>query len=142
MWQRIQTLLLAVATGLIVSLFWCDVAQYVCSDGTVAGIRYAEHKICLVWIIILTVLQVISLGGFKWRMKQFRMVIVTLVMCLGFQGFLVYLFLEGRGSLIFSPTALFPFVAAVLDGFAARNILIDEALVQSAARLRLPRKKH
>jgi len=142
MWQRFQTLLLAVATVLIVALFWCDIAKFVEPGGTVGYIGYIENPVCLTWIIILTVLQVLSLGGFKWRMKQFRVVIVTLIMCLGFQGFLVYEYFQFKDEMIFSWTVLFPIVAAVLDGFAAKNILVDEALVQSANRLRLPRKKH
>ncbi|MBO5194109.1 MAG: DUF4293 family protein, partial [Bacteroidales bacterium] len=33
-------------------------------------------------------------------------------------------------------TAVFPIVAAILDFLAARNIFLDEAMVQSASRLR------
>ena len=141
MWQRVQTLYLAVATILVVSLFWSDVAKIAAPDGLVENIRYVDRTIYLVWLIILTVIQVLALGGFKWRMKQFRVVVVAVVMCLGFQGWLVYDFFQQRESLSFSWTALFPVVASVLDVMAAKNILLDEAIVQSANRLRLPRNK-
>lgn len=142
MWQRVQTLYLGIATLLIASLFWCDVAKLAGPDGTVEYIRYVDKTVYLVWIIILTVLQVLSVGGYKWRMKQIRVVIVTAVMCLGFQGWLVYDWFQSRDVMVFSWTALFPFAASVLDFIGARNIFLDECIVQSANRLRGPRKKH
>lgn len=140
MWQRVQTLYFGVATLLVASLFWSDVARIVCADGTVENIAYTQKTIYLVWIIILTTLQVLSLFGYRWRMKQFRVVLVTAIMCLGFQGWLVVDYLSNREELVYSWTALFPFVAAVLDFIGARNILSDEALVQSMNRLRKSRK--
>ena len=143
MWQRVQTLYFAIATLLIASLFWSDVARIAGPDGAVEHVTYVSRTVYLIWLIILTVLQVISLGGFKWRMRQFRMVIVTIVACLGFQGWLVFDYIKFHEAMVFSWTALFPIAAAILDIFGARNILVDEALVQSANRLRLPRnKKH
>lgn len=141
MWQRVQTLYLAIATVLVASLFWSDVARIDVPDGAPEYLAYTSRKIYLVWLILLTVIQVLALGGYKWRMKQLRVVIVAAVMCLGFQGWLVYDFIQLHDSMLFSWTALFPIVAAVLDALAAKNILLDQALVVSANRLRLPRKK-
>lgn len=140
MWQRVQTLYFGVATLLIAALFWCDVAKIAGPDGAVEYVGFTQKSIYKIWIIILTVLQVLSLFGFKWRMKQFRVVIVTAIMCIGFQGWLVYDYIICQGSMTYSWTALFPFVAAVLDFMGARNILSDEALVQSMNRLRKSRK--
>lgn len=142
MWQRVQTLYLGIATLLIASLFWCDVARVAGPGGTVEYIGYTEKTIYLVWIIILTVLQVLSTGGYKWRMRQIRVVIVTAVMCLGFQVWLACDWYRMRNELVFSWTALFPLAASVLDFIGARNIFLDECIVQSANRLRGPRKKH
>ena len=143
MWQRVQTLYFGIATLLIASLFWSDVARTVVEGGGVEHIRYTSKTIYLIWLILLTVFQILSLGGYRWRMKQFRVVIITVVLCLGFQGWLVYDYVRFHNEMVFSWTALFPVVAAILDSIGARNILLDEAIVQSANRLRLPRnKKH
>ena len=142
MWQRIQTLFIGIATLLIASLFWCDVAKAVGPDGQIEYIAYTDKTIYLVWIILLTVLQVLSLGGYKWRMKQIRVVVVTAIMCLGFQGWLVYDYIQCREQLVFSWTALFPLAASIFDFMGARNIMLDEAIVQSAHRLRGPRNKN
>jgi len=141
MWQRVQTLYLAIATGLIASLFWSDVARIEVTGGEPEYIAYTSKTIYLVWLILLTVIQVLALGGYKWRMKQLRVVIVSAIMCCGFQGWLIYDFVQLHDSMMFSWTALFPIVAAALDALAAKNILVDQALVVSANRLRLPRKK-
>ncbi|MBQ0096498.1 MAG: DUF4293 domain-containing protein [Bacteroidales bacterium] len=143
MWQRIQTLYLGVATLLIVSLFWCDVARKVGADTTVENISYTSSWIYMVWLILLTVLQVLALGGYKWRMKQFRIAVIAGIMCLAFQGWLVFDYIKLHESFTFSWTALFPLAAAFLDYLGVRNILLDEAIVQSAHRLRSARtKKH
>lgn len=141
MWQRLQTLYFGIATLIVASLFWSDVARAVGADGTIESIRFIDNAIYLIWLIILVILQVLSLGGYKWRMKQFRVVIITGIMCLAFQGWLVYDYIRLHNELIFSWTALLPAVAGILDFFGARNILLDEAIVQSANRLRRPRNK-
>lgn len=143
MWQRVQTLYFGIATLLIASLFWSDVARTVVEGGGVEHIRYTSKTIYLIWLILLTIFQILSLGGYRWRMRQFRVVIITVVLCIGFQGWLVYDYVRFHNEMVFSWTALFPVVAAILDCIGARNILLDEAIVQSANRLRLPRnKKH
>lgn len=141
MWQRIQTLYLGIATLLISSLFWCDLAREILPDGTVSHIAYTDKTIFTIWLVLLTVLQVLALGGYKWRMKQFRVVIFTAIVSLGFQAWLALYFFQTRDVQIMSWTALFPLAVTILDAFAARNILLDEAIVISANRLRGPRKK-
>ncbi len=141
MWQRIQTLYLAVATLLTAALFWCSLSNVIEPDGTVTMIKYTDKPIFTVWLTILTVLQVLALGGYKWRMKQIRVVIFTAIVQLGFLGWLVFYFFQTRGMEVLSWTALLPMVAAVMDFLAAKNILLDEAIVYSANRLRSPRKK-
>lgn len=140
MWQRVQTLYIGLATLILVALYWCDAARIALADGEVEHIRYIDKTIYLVWLIILTVFQVLSLGGYKWRMRQLRVVIVTAIMCLGFQAWLVVDYFRMPEQMVMSWTALFPLAAAVLDFIGARNIMLDEAIVQSANRLRAPRK--
>lgn len=141
MWQRVQTLYIGIATLLVASLFWCDIARIPLSDGSAGYIGFTEKTIYLVWVILLTVVQVLALLGFKWRMKQMRVVLVAGFLCIGFQVWLAVDFFAMKDTISYSFTALFPLVAAILDFVGARNILLDEAIVQSANRLRRARGK-
>lgn len=141
MWQRIQTLYLGIGLGLIVSMFWLELASGMDADGVEVIVKYIDKPIYKVWIIILTVFQFLALGGYKWRMKQFRVVLFTAIACLGFQGYLTYDYFAHRADFGFSWTILFPFVITILDLLAARAIMVDEAIVRSANRLRSTRRK-
>ena len=60
----------------------------------------------------------------------------------GFARFQLGIGMENTGAkMIFSFTAIFPVIAAILDMLAARNIALDEAMVQSAYRLRKTRHR-
>jgi len=141
MWQRLQTLYLGIATLLIAALFWCDIGRIPGPDGAVEHISFTSKTIYLIWVILLTVVQILALFGYKWRMKQFRVVLVSAFLCIGFQVWVVVDYFIYKDMMTFSVAALFPFVAAILDFMGARNILLDEAIVQSANRLRSPRSK-
>lgn len=141
MWQRYQTLLLAIATALVASLFWCSVSRFVTPSGAIEYIAYTDKSIFKIWLIILTVLHVLALGGYKWRMRQFRVVVFTAIVTFAFQIWLMVYWLQVKDVQIVSWTALFPLAVTALDAYAARNILLDEFIVASANRLRSSRKK-
>ena len=109
MWQRIQTLYLLLATGLVAALFFCKKA---------GDIPYTEYWPYLILLILTGFLQVLAL-----------------------QGWLVFDFIASHNEPVFSVTAVFPVVAAILDFLAARNILADEIMVRSADRLRAAKRK-
>lgn len=140
MWQRIQTLYFAIATILIASLFWSD-AACIAASGYVEHITYTSKPSYFIWVLLLTIFQVLTLGGFKWRMKQFRVAVVCAILCLGFQVWLAVDYFRLGDKIVFSYTILFPLAACILDVLGCRGILEDEALVQSANHLRLPRKR-
>lgn len=140
MWQRIQTLYLAIGLAILASFFWTDVASVLDGD-KLENITYMQKLIYRVWVIILTVFQFLALGGFKWRMKQFRVVLFTALATLGFQGFLAYDYFTSPREYVFSWTVLLPLAVVVLDLLAARAIMVDEAIVQSSSRLRRARRK-
>ena len=75
-----------------------------------------------------------------------RLCIISAIVLLAFQIWIGvnYFFPpeEVENNIVFSFTAIFPVIAAILDVLAARNIMLDEAMVQSASRLRSARKKH
>ena len=63
------------------------------------------------------------------------------VFLLGFQIWIGIDFFTHRKEMIFSFTALFPLLSAFLDVLAARNIMLDEMMVQTYHRMKGGKKK-
>ncbi len=132
MWQRIQTLYLFLATGLVVSLFFCMKA---------GDVPYTDYWPYLVLLIVTGFLQVMALTTFKHRVFQMRTAVLSAIILIGLQGWLVYDFISTHNDPVFHVSAVFPIVAVILDFLAARSILADELLVRSADRLRAAKRK-
>ena len=141
MWQRIQTLYLALATALLASMFFCTFATILGSDGAEETIKYHEKLPYLVLLIMAVAGNAFSLFAFRIRVPQMRVATLSSLILLAFQIWLVTDIVKGWDSMVFSVTALFPTVAMVLDILAARAIMLDEAMVQSASRLRSHKRK-
>ena len=130
--QRIQTLYLFLATGLVVSLFFCMKA---------GDVPYTDYWPYLVLLIVTGFLQVMALTTFKHRVFQMRTAVLSAIILIGLQGWLVYDFISTHNNPVFHVSAVFPIVAVILDFLAARSILADELLVRSADRLRSAKRK-
>lgn len=141
MWQRIQTLYLAVATALLTSMFFCKFATILGPDGVEISIKYFEKVPYLVLLTVALAGNVFSLFAFKIRIPQMRVAMVAALILLAFQVWIIVDVVRGWNEMVFSVTALFPLVAMVLDILAARNIMLDEAMVQSASRLRASKRR-
>ena len=142
MWQRIQTLYLAIATILIGSLFFSKFAT-VFGEGE-SAILYREYTPYLLFTIMTFLANFISLGLFRARLIQMRLCVISAIVLIAFQIWIGvnYFFPpeEVKGNIVFSFSAVFPVIAAILDILAARNIFLDEAMVQSASRLRAAKR--
>jgi hypothetical protein len=132
MWQRIQTLYLLLATGLVVSLLFCTKA---------GDIPYTEYWPYAVLIVMTSILQVMALTTYKHRIFQMRTASLSAIILVGLQAWLVIDFFQTHNDPVFHVTAVFPIVATILDFLAARSILADEMLVRSADRLRAAKRK-
>ena len=141
MWQRIQTLYLAIATALLASLFFCKFATIVGPQGNDLEIMYWEKIPYVTLLAISTIGNIFSLFAFKIRMPQMRVATGAAILLLAFQCWIVVDLARNWNEMSFSVTALFPLIAAILDIMAARSILLDEAMVQSSARLRASKRK-
>lgn len=141
MWQRIQTLYLAVATALLASMFFCKFATILGPDGVEISIKYFEKVPYLVLLTVALAGNMFSLFAFKIRIPQMRVAMVAALILLAFQVWIIVDVVRGWNEMVFSVTALFPLVAMVLDILAARNIMLDEAMVQSASRLRASKRR-
>ena len=132
MWQRIQTLYLLLATGLVVALLFSPKA---------GDITYTEYWPYAVLLIITAFLQVMATTTWKHRVFQMRTASLSAIILIGLQVWLVVDFISTHNTPVFHITAVFPVVAAILDFLAARSILADEMLVRSADRLRAAKRK-
>ena len=141
MWQRIQTLYLAIATALLASMFFCKFATIVGPQGNDLEIMYWEKIPYVTLLAISTLGNIFSLFAFKIRMPQMRVATGAAIVLLAFQCWIVVDLARNWNEMSFSVTALFPLIAAILDIMAARSILLDEAMVQSSARLRASKRK-
>ena len=124
MWQRIQTLYLLIASGLLVAMYFQP---------------YGTGFIILFSIALAA--QLLAIVALKSRTLQMRLSNLAALLLLGLQIWMAvsYFTADPRPALSF--TAIFPIVAAILDFLAARAILKDELLVRSASRLRSSQRK-
>lgn len=132
MWQRIQTIYLALATGLLAAMFFCNKAD------DVSFISYYPY---LILMIIVVLLNLLALTSYKHRIFQMRTAILSAIITVALQAWIAVDFTATHSERIFHVAAIFPIVAVILDILAARAIFSDELMVRSAGRLRGPKKK-
>ena len=134
MWQRIQTLYLAIATALIAAMFFCDKAE---------GISFVSYWPYTVLMVLSLLLHILALTTWKFRIFQVRTAVLAAIITLALQAWLVVDFIVTGNDPLFHVPARFPLVAVILDILAARGIWADELMVRSSSRLRSSkRKKH
>lgn len=142
MWQRIQTLYLAVSTLLIGALFFTGKAAVYGSDGAVTEtFRYTSYIPYLILLIIISFLNILALTTYKIRVFQMRTAVLAALITIALQIWIGVDFFYSHDSMVFRITAVFPAVAVILDFLAARNILADQMIVESAYHLRKSRRE-
>ncbi|MGN0201605.1 MAG: DUF4293 family protein [Candidatus Cryptobacteroides sp.] len=141
MWQRLQTLFLAIATGLVVALFFSLKAYEPGPEGTrLAEYTYVRYFPYLVFLIVTAILQVLALFTFNQRVFQLRTATLSAIVLLAFQIWLAVDFATCSDGLVYRVSAVFPVCAAILDFIAVRYIIRDQLLVESITRLRAGKK--
>lgn len=124
MWQRIQTLYLLIASGLLVAMYFQS---------------YGTGFIVLFSIALAA--QLLAIVALKSRTLQMRLSNLAALLLLGLQVWMAVSYFTADPRSALNMTAIFPIVAAILDFLAARAILKDELLVRSASRLRSSKRK-
>ena len=140
MWQRIQTLYLTIATGLIITMFFSAMATAIGTDGAVAQIAWIDKIPYLCLMISVLVANASALVTFKFRTLQMRVATIAALMLIGFQIWIAIDYFNAPDGIVFKFTAVFPVVAAILDILAIRGIVADQVMVESFSRLRTSRK--
>lgn len=127
MWQRVQTLYFAISTALIAVMFFCNKA---------GDIPYSRYVPYLILMIIILLLDFLALTVFRHRIFQFRTAVLSTIITLAFQAWLVVDFIVTKNNPAFHITAVFPIVSSILNIMGAANVWSDELMVRSASRLR------
>ncbi len=142
MWQRIQTLYLAISTILIGALFFsCKAAVYGADGEAIEEFRYVSYIPYLILLILITGLNVLALTTYKFRVFQMRTAILSALLTFALQAWIAVDFISTHDTMVFKFTALFPIVAVFCDLLAAKGIFADEMLVESAYHLRKSRRE-
>jgi len=131
MWQRVQTLYLALSVALIAMMFFSNKA------GDISYLSYVPY---IILMSITLLLEILALTTWKHRVFQFRTAILSSLILIGFQVWLAVDFFVTGNDPVFHVTAVFPAVAVILNVLAARGIWADELMVRSASRLRRAKK--
>lgn len=133
MWQRVQTLYLAIATALIAAMFFCNKAD---------GVSFVSYWPYLVLLVLCVLLHIMALTTWKFRIFQVRTAVLAALLTLALQAWLAVDFFVTGNDPLFHVPALFPIVAVILDVLAARGIWADELIVRSSSRLRSSKRKN
>lgn len=143
MWQRLQTLYLCIATGLIVALFF-SVKAFTLGPGGVHSVEltYIKYTPYLILLILVTILQLLAVFTFNARVFQMRTAVLSAILMIALQAWIGVDYFTADKEWIFKFTAVFPLVAAILNFIAARHILRDQLLVESVSHLRSRKKNH
>ena len=129
--QRIQTLFLLAAVGLLAGMFFSPLATYI--DET---IFYRSSWILLFFLILCSAVGFITIFLYRHRMIQIRLCLFNSLVLLGLQGIIIYYMIIAEPGAVFSLTVAFPLIAVILLVLAIRYIGRDEAAVRSLQHLR------
>ena len=140
MWKRIQTLYLAISTGLIIALFFSRFGTDLNETGDEAVIMYYEYIPYLLMLIMLLTAGVCAIFSFKSWFLQARVCMLTALMMIGFQIWMGVDFFRFRSEMVFSFTMIFPLVCAILYIMAARSALVDAMTMQAVKTTKKVRK--
>ena len=142
MWQRIQTLYLAVSAGLLCFLLFGNALTLNTPDGLEA-VRYTAlakpYLAIILWI--LAAIQLVALISFKVRILQMRLSVVAALVSLGIFIWLGVMYFTAPEGAVFRLTAILPLAITVFDFLAARGAFQDQLVVESASRLRSSRRR-
>lgn len=141
MWQRIQTLYLAIATGLVVALFFSNIATIIGPGGEETGIRYYEKSSFLVLMIMMLTAHICSIFSYKSWALQSRVCMLAALLSLGFQIWMGIDFIRFRHDMVFNITGVFPIACVILDVLASRAAMVDQLTLTAIGSTRKARKK-
>ena len=139
MWQRIQTLYLAISAVLVAVLFF-GTAYTPVGGGDPVRYTALQSPWFAILLGIIALMIVVALIAFKVRILQMRLATLSALVALGAQGWLAFLYFSMH-DVVFKWTVIFPFVIFISNILAARGCYQDQLMVEAATRIRDSRRK-
>lgn len=140
MWQRVQTLYLAISTILIaVMLFSNEAVCYGANGEVIESIGFTQKITHLILLIIILILNFLALTVMSHRVFQLRTAVLAAIVTLALQIWIAVDYFNIGSVFVFRLPAVFPAACIILDVLAARGILADQMLVESSSSLRKSR---
>ena len=141
MWQRMQTLYLALASGLIAVMLCSLKAVVPGADGSfVQEIKYTAYVPYLILLIVIVLLDFLALTAFRFRVFPMRTAVLAAIITLALQAWIAVDSFTADDSLVFRFTAVFPLIAFIFNLLAARGIASDIMVAESVNHLRTKKK--
>ena len=141
MWQRIQTLYLAISFGLVLGLCFGTAYNVANPDGMISVSYWQLQKPYFgILLGVLTALVGLALVSFKSLILQMRLSTLGAIVALGMEGWLAWMYFTWDGP-TFSWSIIFPLVIFISNLMAARGCFQDQLMVESVYRVRERRRK-
>ena len=136
-----QTLYLALATGLIAAMLFSLKAVVPGADGSfIQEIKYTAYVPYLILLIVIVLLDFLALTAFRFRVFQMRTAVLAAIITLALQAWIAVDYFTADDSLVFRFTAVFPLSAFIFNLLAARGIASDIMVAESVNHLRTKKK--
>lgn len=136
-----QTLYLALATGLIAAMLFSLKAVVPGADGSfVQEIKYTAYVPYLILLIVIVLLDFLALTAFRFRVFQMRTAVLAAIITLALQAWIAVDYFTADDALVFRFTAVFPLIAFIFNLLAARGIASDIMVAESVNHLRTKKK--
>ena len=141
MWQRAQTLYLAISVILIGVMFFASKAAVYGAEGVTQTYSFIDYIPFFILLVIIEALNVLALSCYKQRIFQMRTTTLSAIITVAFQIWLLVDFFANKSEMVFRVTTIFPLFAVFFDILAIRGILADQLVVESAEHLRRSRRE-
>lgn len=129
--QRVQSLFLLAVFSIQTSMLFSKMARI-----GEESIKYIHFTHFTIMIVVTMIISFFTIFLYRHRVLQLRLSIINTTILLGLQGLIFWLFSKRPDEAIFSTTAIFPIVSAILTILAFRYIARDIALLKATSRLR------
>ena len=142
MWQRIQTLYLALSAILLFILFFNDAFTMTAPEG-MQYVKFIQIQKPYFGILlgVLFAMTLLAIATYKVRILQMRLATLSGLVALGMTGWLAYFYFTAPENVTFKWTIIFPLIVAICNFLAARGCFQDQLMVESAYRIRESRKR-
>lgn len=140
--KKLHIIYFSLASILTVAMLFCNLYTEFLPGGEIHKVRYVSVFFCLLMLIVSNIANIVIFALMKFGFVQARVCTFNAIFLTGLQLVLLFLyFTDGNSNIVYSPTILFPAIAAFLHLLAARRIMIDQVAYATARALNAQKKK-